>query len=150
MTTDVTEPKLIIPGLEPFYERAIPISWLIIRVAVGAVLFIHGWMKVPHGPSSFGPLYESIGFHPGVAWAWTSTVLELSAGICIVLGLFTRFFAAAAAIELAIITAIYLHNGFSWLARGYEFTLMWGLICFAVALRGGGPYSLDRKAGLQL
>jgi len=27
---------------------------------------------------------------------------------------------------------------------------MWGLIIFAVALRGGGPYSLDRKLGWQI
>ena len=51
---------------------------------------------------------------------------------------------------MAIITTLYLKNGFSWLGRGYEFTLMWGLICFAIALRGGGPYSLDRKLGVQL
>lgn len=150
MTSSSTEPKLIIPGLEPFYEKAIPASWLIIRVTIGAILLVHGWMKVPRGPSSFGPLYESIGFHPGATWAWSSTVLELSAGLCIMFGLFTRFFGAAAAIEMLIITAVYWGNGFSWLARGYEFTLMWGLICFAIALRGGGPYSLDRKLGRQL
>ena len=45
---------------------------------------------------------------------------------------------------------IYWGNGFSWLHRGYEYTLMWGLICFAIALRGGGPYSLDRKLGREL
>jgi hypothetical protein len=27
---------------------------------------------------------------------------------------------------------------------------MWGLICLAIALRGGGPYSLDRKLGREL
>jgi len=27
---------------------------------------------------------------------------------------------------------------------------MWGLICFAIALRGGGPHSLDRKLGREL
>src|SRR5882672_6848022 len=36
------------------------------------------------------------------------------------------------------------------LNRGYEYTLLWGLVCFAVALRGGGPYSLDRKIGTEL
>jgi len=28
--------------------------------------------------------------------------------------------------------------------------LLWGLVCFAIALRGGGPYSLDRKLGKEL
>ena len=58
--------------------------------------------------------------------------------------------AAAAAIELLIITTLYWQNGFSWLNRGYEYTLLWGLLCFAIALRGGGPYSIDRKIGLEL
>jgi putative oxidoreductase len=68
----------------------------------------------------------------------------------LVLGLFTRFWAAAAAIELAIISVLYWNNGFAWLNRGYEYTLLWGLCCFAIALRGGGPYSLDRKLGIEL
>jgi putative oxidoreductase len=45
-------------------------------------------------------------------------------GIAIILGLFTRFFAAAAAIELLIITITYWHTGFSWLRQGYEHTLL--------------------------
>jgi hypothetical protein len=27
---------------------------------------------------------------------------------------------------------------------------MWGLIAFAIALRGGGPYSVDRKLGWEI
>ena len=83
-------------------------------------------------------------------WVWSSTTIETLAGISLILGLFTRFFAAAAAIELLIITAAYWGDGFGWLRRGYEYTLLWGLLCFAIALRGGGPYSLDRKLGRKL
>ena len=61
-----------------------------------------------------------------------------------------RLFAAAAAVEMLIISALYWKNGFPWLARGYEYTLLWGLVCFAIALRGGGPYSLDRAIGKEL
>jgi putative oxidoreductase len=78
-------------------------------------------------------------------------VIEFVGGICIALGLFTRFFAAAAAIEMAVLTFyIYWANGYSWTARGYEFTLLWGVVLFAIALRGGGPLSLDRKIGREL
>jgi hypothetical protein len=31
-----------------------------------------------------------------------------------------------------------------------ELFVMWGIIMFAIALRGGGPYSLDRKIGKEL
>ena len=91
-----------------------------------------------------------MGFDPPLFWAWASTITEFGAGVAIILGLFTRFFAAAAAIEMLIITALYWKTGFSWLNRGYEYTLLWGWICFAIALRGGGPYSLDRRIGVQL
>ena len=34
--------------------------------------------------------------------------------------------------------------------EGYEYTLLWGFVCFAIALRGGGPYSVDRVIGREL
>ena len=94
--------------------------------------------------------FVDIGFTPPAPWFWTALFTETLAGIALILGLFTRFFAAAAAIEMLIITAIYWHNGFSWLRQGYEYTLLWGWICFAIALRGGGPYSVDRAIGKEL
>src|SRR6266481_1704901 len=39
---------------------------------------------------------------------------------------------------------------FGWTGPGYEYPLMWGLIAFAIALRGGGPYSVDRKLGWEI
>ena len=39
-------------------------------------------------------------------------------------GLFTRFFAAAAAIEMLFITITYWGNGFGWMRRGYEYVLL--------------------------
>ena len=78
-------------------------------------------------------------------------LIEFVGGICITIGLFTRFWAAAAAVEMGVLTFyIYWGNGYGWLARGYEYTLMWGLVLFAVALRGGGPLSLDRRLGREL
>ena len=77
-------------------------------------------------------------------------VVETFGGICIILGLFTRLAAAAAAIEMLCIFVVYWGNGCGWTKRGYEYVLMWGLISFAIALRGGGPYSLDRKIGREL
>ncbi len=144
-------PKLVLPFLQSFYEQAIPLSWLIIRVAVGWNLLVHGWGKIMVGPTdAFLKAFADMGFTPPGVWFWASTTIETLSGIALILGLFTRFFAAAAAIELLIITVTYWGNGFSWLHRGYEYTLLWGLMCFAIALRGGGPYSLDRKIGREL
>jgi putative oxidoreductase len=41
-------------------------------------------------------------------------------------------------------------RGFGWAQGGFEYPLFWGLIMFAIALRGGGPYSLDRRIGKEL
>jgi putative oxidoreductase len=145
------EPKLLIPALRPFYDSAIPLSWLIIRVAVGWNFLVHVWGKLLMGPTpGILKAFADLGFTPPSVWFWTAFAVELAAGVALILGLFTRFFAAAAAIEMLVLTWLYWHNGFSWLGRGYEYTLLWGWLCFAIALRGGGPYSLDRWLGREL
>jgi putative oxidoreductase len=146
-----TEPKLLLPFLQPFYDAVAPLSWLIIRVAVGWNLLVHGYPKLLNGPGeAMLKGFADLGFTPPAVWFWASAGIETFAGISLILGLFTRFFAAAAAIEMLFITITYWGNGFGWLRRGYEYVLLWGLLCFAIALRGGGPYSLDRKLGREL
>jgi putative oxidoreductase len=152
MAESQTEPKLLLPALRPFYDAAIPLSWLIIRVAVGWNLLMHGWPKVMHLPPSDAAVkaYADLGLSLPAFWAWASLTVETLGGISLILGLFTRFFAAAVAIEMLVITCAYWPNGFGWMHRGYEYVLLWGLVAFAIALRGGGPYSLDRKIGREL
>lgn len=148
--SQVENTKLLLPGLASFYRWANPVSWLIVRVAIGLNLVMHGWPKVPGGPAAYAGRLAQLGLPHSELFAWADILIEFVGGIAIMLGLFTRFFAAAAAIEMAFIMVMYLPNGFTWLNRGYEYVLMWGLVCFAIALRGGGPYSLDRRIGIQL
>jgi putative oxidoreductase len=148
-TTD-REPRLLVPGLKSFYELVTPFAWPLVRIAVGWNLLVHGWGKVTRGPSAYVKGFVEMGFDPALPWVWGGLIIEFGGGLALILGLFTRFFAAAAAIELLIITVLYWNNGFGWLNRGYEYTLLWGLMCFAIALRGGGAYSLDRKIGIEL
>ena len=71
----------------------------------------------------------------------------------IMLGLFTRLIAPMIAIQFFIITFVaHFANGYGWTnpRGGWEFPLMWGLIFLAIALRGGGPYSLDRAIRREL
>ena len=143
-------PRLLLPGLAQFYEIVTPLSWLIVRCAAGLIMAVHGWGKVPNH-AAIAKALSTMGFEPSAILVWVLFVIEFIGGVAIAAGLFTRFFAAAAAIEFAVITfGPYWGNGFSWLNRGYEYTLLWGLIMFAIALRGGGPYSLDRKLGREL
>jgi putative oxidoreductase len=149
--TDVhAEPRPLIPALKPFYDRVIPLTWPLVRIAVGWNLVVHAWGKLQRGVNTVQPAFSQLGFEPAWFFAWSSMLIELLGGVGIILGLFTRFFAAAVAIEMFVIFCAYWSNGFGWLNRGYEYVLLWGLVAFAIALRGGGPYSLDRKIGVEL
>jgi putative oxidoreductase len=149
--TEPAEPKPLLGFLQPFYAMAIPLAWPLVRVAVGWDLMVHGWGKILRGPVQQAAILSHDGTHFGVGFALFLTAIEFLGGICIALGLFTRFFAAAVAIEMGYLTFHeYWGNGFSWLKLGYEYVLLWGLISLAIALRGGGPWSLDRRLGREL
>ena len=149
--SDERAPKLLFPSLKPFYDALNPLSWLLVRCAVGLILAVHGWGKIDRGAEAMAPAFMKMGYDHPVPLIYLLTFIELFGGIAIAAGLFTRFFAAAVTIEMAVIMfAHYLPNGFAWLNRGYEFVLLWGLVSMAIWLRGGGPYSLDRKIGTEL
>jgi putative oxidoreductase len=150
MTDQAGQPGPLPPFLAPFYQAVVPMAWPLVRVGVGWNLLVHGWGKVKLGPVAEGALLAREGFPFAVALALLLLVVELVGGICITLGLFTRFFAAAAAIEMGVITLHYWSHDFAWLKGGYEYALLWGVVSLAIALGGGGSYSLDRPIGREL
>jgi putative oxidoreductase len=150
-----TEPKLLFPALAPFYGWIRELSWPLVRLTVGGTLLVHGINKLMGpGVAAFasGSLAKR-GIEPALLLAYVVFFLETVGAVMIMLGLFTRFFAAAIAIEFSLITFVaHWPNGYGWTnpRGGWEFPLLWGLIFLAIALRGGGPYSLDRKIGREL
>jgi putative oxidoreductase len=154
------EPRLIIPPLASFYSHTRDLSWLVIRLTAGGMLLVHGIQKVlPMAEKGFSATIEAFaagsmarrGIEPALYAAYAVFFLETIGAVMIMLGLFTRFIAAALAIEFAIITFVaHWPQGFAAARGGWEYPLFWGLIMFAIALRGGGPYSLDRKLGWEL
>lgn len=142
--------KLLIPSLRPFYEWAEPLSWALIRITAGLMIIPHGWPKVMAGigPTAANALAKR-GIEPSEPLAVVLILLETLGGLFVALGLFTRFFAAAITIEMAVIVYQYWPK-FGWTGPGYEYPLMWGIVMFAIALRGGGPYSVDRALGREL
>ena len=145
-----TAPRLLIPALKPFYDWVEPLSWALIRITVGLMIIPHGWPKLMMGIDATAQMaLVKRGIYPAEPLAVVLITLETLGGLCVALGLFTRFWAAAITIEMTVIVYHHLPK-FGWGERGYEYPLMWGLIMFAVALRGGGPYSLDRAIGREL
>ena len=155
MSTSSSDPRPIIPALAPLYARSADLSYLIVRVTAGGILLVHGLGKIINttvAAFAAGSLARR-GIEPSLPLAYLIWFLETVGALCIIFGLFTRFFAAAIGIEFLIIT-FYAHwgNGFGWTnpRGGWEYPLFWGLIWVAIGLRGGGPYSLDRKLGWEL
>jgi putative oxidoreductase len=147
---DAGQPRLLVPQLQPFYRWAEPLSWALIRITAGLMLIPHGWPKLMMGVTATANMaLVKRGIAPAEPLAIALIAIETLGGLCIALGLFTRFFATAIAIEMSVIVYHYLPT-FGWTGPGYEYPLMWGLIMLAIALRGGGPYSLDRKLGREL
>jgi uncharacterized membrane protein YphA (DoxX/SURF4 family) len=67
MADTQTEPKLLLPGLKPFYDFAIPLAWPVIRVVCGWNLAVHGWGKVTRGPQAYVKGFSDLGFEPAIA-----------------------------------------------------------------------------------
>jgi putative oxidoreductase len=142
-----SEPKLLFPGLAGFYAAVSDLWYPLIRAVAGGCLFYHGWVKLMDGPAAVAAGMTKSGFVPGIAFAYAAIFLETAGALSVVAGLFTRFFAAAIAIEMALITLVV-----QW-PRGFprmELALLFGIVFFAISLRGGGPYSLDRVIGKEL
>ena len=152
------EPKPIISGLDAFYNYSRDVAWLLVRLTAGGFLLIHGMQKIA-GSSVAGFAANSLarrGIEPALPLAYALFFLETVGALCLMLGLFTRFFAVAVGIEFMLIV-FNAHWGtgfkdFAWSrpGGGWEYPLFWGLIIAAIALRGGGPYSVDRKLGREL
>lgn len=145
------DPKPVISGLGPLYDRISEFYWPLIRLTVGGMLLAHGWPKIVMGAQAFaaGSLAKR-GIEPALPLAYIVIFLETIGAILIAIGLFTRPIAALLVIEFLVIIFVHMPNGFAWTNRGYEYPLFWGLIIVAILLRGGGPYSLDRKLGKEI
>jgi putative oxidoreductase len=145
------EPQLLFPGLAGFYASAGELCDPMIRIAIGAIIFMHGWVKYDAGVTAITGYFTTHGFPAPAAFAYAAIILETIGAVCIVVGLFTRFVAAALAIELGVaFLVIHYPNGFSVGKGGFEYVLILGIVMFAIALRGGGRYSIDRLIGKEL
>jgi putative oxidoreductase len=143
-------PKLIFPGLAGFYATMEPIAYTITRVVFGAIMIMHGWPKWTRGADAIGTAFANNYGLP--RWfAMLAIFFEVVGGAALVLGLATRFFASALAIELLIaMFAAHFAKGFSVGGGGYEYVMFLGFVSFYIAIRGGGPYSADAKIGKEL
>ncbi|HEY1309372.1 MAG TPA: DoxX family protein [Pseudolabrys sp.] len=144
--------KLIYPGLAGLYAKMMPIAGTLVRVIVGVMFVMHVWGKFHAGADAVAAnVMAKNGLQPAILFAYAAMALESVGGVALIIGLFTRFFAAALAIEMLIaLLAVHLPKGYAAAGGGYEYVLLIGAVCFTIAMRGGGPYSVDAKIGKEL
>jgi putative oxidoreductase len=146
------EAKLLHPGLSGFYATMLPVAETFVRIVVGIMFLMHVSTKFKLGADAVAAnVFAKNGLEPAMIWAYVVMFIELVGGVCLIIGLFTRFVAAVLAIEMLIaLVFVHLPKGYAAGGGGYEYVLLIGAVCFAIAIRGGGPYSIDRFLGKEL
>lgn len=129
-------------------SKKVETGLLILRVVVGIIFLAHGVAKFQSGLGNIAGWFDSIGL-PGML-AYAVAVLEAAGGALLILGLGTRIFAVLfAVIMLGAIVKVKAANGLlgNGTAAGYEFELALLAASAALALTGGGLYSLQSMFG---
>lgn len=112
----------------------------IMRIACGLFYLPHiagkfiAFGVVNPGTAKF---FAAAGFSPAEAWVLIAALAELAAGVCLTLGLCTRFAALGSVALMAIaVYSLQVVKGFGWTwnTGGYEYPVFWGLCSAAVAI----------------
>jgi putative oxidoreductase len=83
-------------------NRLTPYAALFMRLAVGGVFLQHGVTKFHSGVPAVAGFLRGIGFPFATAWAVVLIVVETIGAICVLLGVFTRAWAACMALEMIV------------------------------------------------
>ena len=136
--------RRIISALDPIYDALEPLAYPLIRFIAGVMMIPHGYAKVFGGIEGTTKFFASVGLEPALILAWYVGLLELVGGICVALGLLTRFMSAQLIGLLAVATFyIHLPSGFIWIKGGFEYPLFWMVVMIAITIKGGEKLSLD-------
>lgn len=127
----------------------------ILRVALGIVMFAHGWNHLfgPGGVEGTAKWFGSMGLRPPKVHALASGLTEVGAGVGLVIGLLTALQCAAVVgvMAVALVTA-HRTNGFFIFkpGQGYEYVSFLALTAVALAVLGPGRLSLDHVLDIDL
>ena len=139
------ETRLIVPALAPLYNCTAALTNPMLRVVFALLIVPSGLAKCtnPEFAAHVTDIIARLGFAPPRAWFWFVAFLETAGVVAFAAGLFTRVWGALFTIEMLII-AIGVH----WpTGKGYQYPLLLATVAFALTLRGGGRWSLDRLIG---
>ena len=132
-----------------------PWGVLLMRLVLGAAMLYNGWDKVVpkggfHGHNTFSAVDHFCRFVVSLGLPYwlgcVSAFAEFVGGLCLLLGLFTRFFALLIAINMLVaLVTVNIHHGYS----SSEYTLALITLAVMLLLTGPGTLAVDRKMGLR-
>lgn len=124
-------------------SRTAPYAALVLRLTLGIMFVAHGLTKVlvftPAGTVGF---FESIGF-PGFL-AYPVMAFEVIGGLMLIFGVYTRWVAALAVVQLVVASTVHFGNGWSFSSAngGWEYPIFLSVTAFVVALLGDGIFAI--------
>ena len=127
-----------------YLDRLQPLALLVMRLALGTIMLVHGYHNVFGGLQHHAQWIASLGVPRWLGYV--SSFSELLGGVLLLAGFFTRVAAFAICIDLVVaLWKFHFHNGLvgSSDRPGYEFPLAAASLAFALIFFGGGPISLD-------
>ncbi|MFC0475299.1 DoxX family protein [Robertmurraya beringensis] len=126
-------------------ENKFELCSVILRVVLGIIFFIHGFVKFQGGIENTVGWFSSIGL-PGFL-AYGVALIEVVGGLALVLGLFTRWVSVLfAVLMLGAILKVKLAAGFlgNGQMAGYELDLAFLVMAVSLALTGSNAFALDQ------
>jgi putative oxidoreductase len=145
-TGDDSANSTVVPAAlfaNPTADRVLaPYGIFLLRVAIGFDWIVHALLKTYRGMNTHEALLAKNGITPLLAWPTFS--LEIIGGIAILLGWYTRQWAALLLVFLAVVVWVKWPVG--WLysnpGGGWEYPMLWLVAQAALVLAGSGAFAL--------
>jgi putative oxidoreductase len=128
---------------------------LVLRVAAGGMIIMHGYAHVWRGGKIKGTAswFGSMGMRPPLIQAWMASITEMGSGVLLILGLFTPL-AAAGLLGVMAVAFLIAHrsNGFFIYnpGQGWEYVAVIAAIAVSLGAIGAGEWSLDHSFDITL
>lgn len=136
-------------------------EWALVplRLVVGYGFAFHGYAKLARGPERFAAILGAMRIPAPLLMAWSTTLLELLGGVCLMLGAFVR--PLSLPLSVVMLTALFgVHwqygyssirllavgqNGAQFGPVGYEISLLYIAALLTLAASDSTPWSVDRR-----